>query len=320
MKFKLYLFSALFASVPLFASGSNDIKVPAEQTGTELPGNVANFDDSFIKKTLPLKDFNKISVENEIKIYYTNGSKYSVEFEGSESDFNALSFDVYGKTLVIGVSSGEDGGRSCIDDCSLYITAPNITEISNIGSLNFYAKDMKTDSLTIANKSTMNLNIDNLKTGPLRIVNSGSMEVGGLFNAGSFNLKNRAAYSSDADLNVSGDIVVDNIASDASSGNIVARNVVWNCRGTDECDIDVSADKFVLNIFGSGHISGQFKGNAVNIKCNGSAQVDMNVDCSNLTAKVNGSGNLVLSGTADKTDIGGNGISRVDTSRLNNFD
>lgn len=46
MRFKLYMFSVLFASVPLFASGSNDIKVPAEQTGTELPGNVADFDEA----------------------------------------------------------------------------------------------------------------------------------------------------------------------------------------------------------------------------------------------------------------------------------
>ena len=320
MKFKLYLFLAFIASIPLIACGCSNKNMAVENTGIKLHDNFKDSDSGIIKKTLPLKDFHGINVESSVGVYYTQGSEYKVVFEGSENAWKALCFDVQEQTLVVKSSKKphDDGNKSGL--YKLYVTAPDIDRLSCSGFFYFHAKSMKTGSLTVNNKGALNLDIENLKADSYNIVNKGFITNNGRFEVGKFDVQNYAAYSCRSDLKVLGDMNVSNKGSVYLCGSIEANKIFWNCRGADNCELAIKAKNVDFNISGSGVINGKFKGDGMSIKCNGAAKVNMDVDCLSVTASVNGSGNIALSGTADKIDIGGSGISRIDTSRLNNFE
>ena len=320
MKFKLYLFSAFFAAIPLIACGCSNKNVAVEKSDIKLYDDFIDSDSEIIKRTLPLKNFRGISVESSVGVYYTQGSEYKVVFEGSESAWKALSFDVHGETLVVKSSkkTRTDGNNSGLS--KLHITAPDIDRLYSSGFFYFHAKSLKTGSLTVSNNGSMNLEIDNLKADTYNVVNKGFMTNNGIFEVGKFEMQNYAAYSSKSAMKVLGDMNVSNGGSVYLSGGIDARNICWKSSGADNCELAVKAKNVDFGISGSGIINGKFKGDGMSIRCNGAAKVNMDVDCLSLTASVNGSGSIALSGTADKIDIGGGGFSRIDTSRLNNFE
>lgn len=320
MKFKLYLFSVLFAAIPLIACGCSNKNMAVENTGIKLHDNFKDFDSGIIRKILPLKDFHGINVASYAKVYYTQGSEYKVVFEGRESVWKGLSFDVHGGILVVGFSKDTCINSFNSSSCNLYITAPNIDQLHTSGFLTFYAKSLKTHILAVCNNGNMDLFIDKLKADSYSIINNGFMTNNGIFEVGRFEMQNFAAYSSKSDLKASEDMNLSNGGSVYINGGIDARNIYWKSSSADYCEMDINAENVDFNIAGSGVINGKFKGDGISIKCDGAAKVNMDVDCSSVTAGVNGSGSITLSGTADKTDIYGKGVSRVDTSRLNNFD
>lgn len=320
MKFKLYLFLAFIASIPLIACGCSNKNMAVENTGVKLHDNFKDSDSGIIKKTLPLKDFHGINVESSVGVYYTQGSEYKVVFEGSENAWKALCFDVQEQTLVVKSSKKphDDGNKSGL--YKLYVTAPDIDRLSCSGFFYFHAKSMKTGSLTVNNKGALNLDIENLKADSYNIVNKGFITNNGRFEVGKFDVQNYAAYSCRSDLKVLGDMNVNNNGSVDISGGIDARNIYWNSTAIDNCKVDIKAKNADFNISGSGQIDGKFNGDIISVECNGEAKINMGVDCRSVSACVNGEGSITLSGTADKTDIYGKGVSRVDTSRLNNFE
>lgn len=320
MKFKLYLFSALLAAMPLVTVGCSSKNVSDENTDIVSLGDFTNSDSKTIKKTLSLKNFHGINVVSAARVYYTQSSEYKVVFEGRSSDWNNLSFKVSDGILVVGYSKNNKWKNVGSLGCKLYITAPRIDRIACSGSFSFITKSLNTGNLTVSNSGALKLNIDYLKAGSCRISNSGALTNNGTVDAGSFDLSNSGAYKSNAQMNVSDDMSVSNNGSNKINGNIEARNLYWRCYGADNCEIGINAKNVDFYIDGSGKINGKFKGDGMSIRCNGAAKVNMDVDCLSVTASVNGVGKIALSGTADKIDIDGDGISRIDTSRLNNFE
>lgn len=71
MKFKLYLFLAFIASIPLIACGCSNKNMAVEKTGIKLHDNFKDSDSRIIKKTLPLKDFHGINVASYAQVYYS---------------------------------------------------------------------------------------------------------------------------------------------------------------------------------------------------------------------------------------------------------
>ena len=320
MKFKLYLFLAFIASIPLIACGCSNKNMAVENTGVKLHDNFKDSDSGIIKKTLPLKDFHGINVASYAQVYYTQGSEYKVVFEGRESVWKGLSFDVHGGILVVGFSKDTCINSFNSSSCNLYITAPNIDQLHTSGFLTFYAKSLKTHILAVCNNGNMDLFIDKLKADSYSIINNGFMTNNGIFEVDKFAMINYAEYKSKSDLKALYDMNLNNNGSVYISGGIDARNIYWNSTAIDNCKVDIKAKNADFNISGSGQIDGKFNGDIISVECNGEAKINMGVDCRSVSACVNGEGSITLSGTADKTDIYGKGVSRVDTSRLNNFD
>lgn len=136
MKFKLYLFLAFIASIPLIACGCSNKNMAVEKTGIKLHDNFKDSDSGIIKKTLPLKDFHGINVESSVGVYYTQGSEYKVVFEGSENAWKALCFDVQEQTLVVKSSKKphDDGKNPVCTSCMsrLLISTDSVAPVSSI--------------------------------------------------------------------------------------------------------------------------------------------------------------------------------------------
>lgn len=319
MKAKLYLFSALLAAMPLLSSGCSNKNVSDEKMDIMSFGDFCSSDSEIIKKTLSLKNFHGINVISAAQVYYKQGSEYKVVFEGRNCDWKNLDFKVSDGTLVVSHSKNSNWRRVGTLNCKLYITAPRIDRIVCSGSFSFRAESLKTKNLTVSNSGALRLYIDHLKVGTCNISNSGALKNNGTIDAGMFTLTNSGAYTSDARMNISGDMNVNNSGADNINSDIVARNVYWKCYGADNSIINFDAGRLYLTIDGSGKLNGKFKGDDMYVKCDGSAKIDFDVNCSSVTASVEGNGHITLSGTADKTDIGSSGISQIDTSRLNDF-
>lgn len=319
MKIKLYLFSALLAALPLLSSGCSNRNVSVENTDFESLNGYIDSDKGIIKRTLLLKNFHGIDANGVVEVYYTQGSKYKVEYEGRRGDFNKLKFYVKDGTLFVKDTSKKRTYSYNDEKCKLYITAPSITELTNLGSFVFYADKMNTSRMTIDNTGSMSIKVNSLKTGAYKMSSRGSISIAGKYNVESFDMDNSGACSCDVSLNVSGDVNVDNSGASKYNGSIVARNVNWNGRGADNCMANIKANTIEFIESGAGKVSGKFKGDNISVSCSGASKMDIDVNCNSVKANASGNGNITLSGMADHADVGTSGIAKIDTSRLNDF-
>lgn len=193
--------------------------------------------------------------------------------------------------------------------------------MNNSGALNMnFGNISSRQRIGIENTGSAKLEFTTMSCQTLKMKNSGSFDYNGAVRvSGDASLGNYGICTSKSDYEVGGNLSLTNSGSNKLEGKIKAKGVSCNVYGSDNDDLDISAESLNLKVSGILDMDLKYKGGDAELQCYGSGNVDMDLDCRSFKASNSGSANITLRGTSDQTDIKGRGISHIDASGLNRY-
>ncbi len=227
-------------------------------------------------------------------------------------------------TLTVSTDNVRCGSYSCSNSGQLEYSgslSAGSVDMNNSGLSKFKLGNISSrQGLSIENTGAGNLEFASMSCQTLKIQNSGSFEYNGAVNvSGDASLSNYGICTSKSDYEVGGDFALTNSGSNKLEGKLKAKGVSCDVYGSDNDNLDISAENLRLKVSGVLDMDLTYKGGDAELQCYGSGNVDMDLDCRSFKASNAGSANITLRGTADHTDIKGQGISHIDASGLNRF-
>lgn len=235
-----------------------------------------------ISKSVPVAEFDRISITSSITVRYTQSSKHKCTITGTRKDVDNIKVEVKGKQLRLTVKSSERkiagvtfNSAELIDDVVIDISSPQLHKVELIGSGDFIATTpISTTDLTFS------------------IAGSGDITLGRI-------------ATTDFDLNIagSGDIALQQLkttnltAKVAGSGDILIRKIASTC------------ERATLSVAGSGDIDANFD-DCRQLKCSiaGTGDITLSGKATNLTTSIVGIGDidksrLTVTGRHNRNDV-----------------
>ena len=158
-----------------------DAKLGKESVKEELKNalNISSDDASDkgkrVTETVSVKPFEKISVAGSFDVHYVQGETTSVKVEGPVKYLQQTVIANDGKTLRIKTKRGV---RRSMEDVNVYVTSPDLTQVSMAGSGEFDAEGMvDTDNLTLELAGSGEIDFKQLVCDNLNIQVAGSGDV-----------------------------------------------------------------------------------------------------------------------------------------------
>ena len=158
-----------------------DAKLGKESVKEELKNalnisqDVASDKGKRVTETVSVKPFEKISVAGSFDVHYVQGETTSVKVEGPVKYLQQTVVANDGKTLRIKTKRGV--WRS-MEDVNVYVTSPDLTQVSMAGSGEFDAEGMvDTDNLTLELAGSGEIDFKQLVCDNLNIQVAGSGDV-----------------------------------------------------------------------------------------------------------------------------------------------
>lgn len=208
-------------------------------------------------KEVHVQNFEKVLLLGSDKIVFTLGDKPSVRIHGIKQDVEAVIINQSGKTLEVSRKNTFNNGRGLKsllkeiwngtehEGVVVYVTSPDLTEVTLTGSGDFVAKGkIDTDNLKITLKGSGDMVFNDIICDKIDVTLTGS---------GDIDINNVESLSSDVQLRGSGDVEIKQF-------NVLKTSLSLYGSG----DIDVNCEKcgsVKASLVGSGDITitGQFK-------------------------------------------------------------
>lgn len=273
------------------------------------------------KRTYQLGHFCEITnLLCNLSVVYTQGTRCTVEAEGTPAALDAVDIKTDGGILSISNLHGTQPSR-LPGTVTLHITAPELKSVVNRSNMSFTSNSFTADNLNISNSGAMRIKANHATCKQLNIKNSGNMEAQGSFTAQRAQLSNEGACRFSADIMVSpnGNIYLSNSGNMKYTGKMAAYISYIEDSGAGHYSTDITAKH--VSITSSGNMTGDIKinGGKVNIECSGAMKANMALECENICVNSSGNSSLTLSGTADYIEFTGKGAANIDTKALNKF-
>lgn len=315
MKTRTLIAAMLVTLLPLTACGSHKTDLAEEETVTQ-----ATNEKNMIKRDLQLPRFHAISNDFSVKIYYTQGNKFQITYEGTQKLYEASRFYVKDNVLHIKLKKGEKQQDYSNQEIVLRITAPSIETIANDGCMSVYADNWKASDLMVKNDGAMRLHLSIIDGKSITIKNDGSLTFKeGKIKATDVSIKNDGSSTIFVPFEVKNQFSLHNDGASNLRSRIKAKTYTETCDGAATDSIQVAAEDMSVSIDGAGKVKGEFKGKNVAIHGDGSSKINLTVNCENLQINSDGCSNIKVRGTADHTTFKNEGVTKVDTSDLNRF-
>lgn len=192
MKLSQYLFPAVLAVLSLVACGTT-AKGMAEVEESVFSGKSVNgAGDGLVTRTLSLKGFHGLKLEDNVDVNYTQGDNYKVTVTGDDRLLAGASVKVEDGLLVVGWhrdgSAGTGGNAGRI---RLAVTAPSIDRIENNGICTFSTGRMSVRGyMDIRNSGKMIFRSEKLGCAVYNLYNSGVLQCEGDLSVRKFNMEN----------------------------------------------------------------------------------------------------------------------------------
>lgn len=317
MKTKIIIAAMLVSLLPLAACGSHKTDLAENESTTST---IQTTNENIIKRNLQLPHFHTVCNDFAVKVYYTQGSKFQVTFEGNQQLFDACKFYVKDNVLHVEHKKGYRHRDVSNQQITLRITAPTIKALTNDGAMEVYADNWKASDLKVKNDGAMRLNISIIDGESVNIDNDGALKfIEGKVKATNVSIKNDGASTISIPFEVRNLFAINNDGSSKLRSSIKAKTYTEKCDGSATDSIQVTAEDISVYIDGAGKVNGDFKGKNVTIHGDGSSEINLAVNCENLQINSDGSSNIKVKGTADNTSFKNEGVTRVDVSELNKF-
>jgi len=98
---------------------------------------------SSVKETRKVNSFSKISVSSGIDVYFTQSNTYKVEVEADSENIGKIITQTKGDVLVIKREEGSKWNKRKGVSLKVYVSAPDLYEISASGGSDFYSDEIK---------------------------------------------------------------------------------------------------------------------------------------------------------------------------------
>lgn len=143
-----------------------------------LLGCTAGVSATNVKETRKTSAFKKINVSGGIDVYFTQDNKQSIEVEAEAEIIGDIVVRVEGETLVVKQERKKGKFFRKNKVVNVYITAPELEDISVSGGSDFFSKEIKCkSSCDISLSGGADVNIDKLTVpGETRINSSGGAD------------------------------------------------------------------------------------------------------------------------------------------------
>ncbi|MBS4013921.1 MAG: DUF2807 domain-containing protein [Bacteroidetes bacterium] len=143
---------------------------------------------NLIEKTIDVNDFTNLNIAGNYKIYYTQDDSYAVKIIAEENIINLINVFVEEETLKTSSDS-----MIVSSNISIYVTAPNISNLILTAGSSFIAGFIATDEIKVTANGGVNLDINGtfsefnlfLNAGADAIIKGNSKRLSVLANAGS---------------------------------------------------------------------------------------------------------------------------------------
>ncbi len=219
MKFRILMLSVLIAGIFMASS------VNAEE------------------QTRDVSTFSAISLRVPGKLYLKQGNTQSVRIEAKESVIDDIITEVSGNKLIIRFPNKTIFQRSFNPGkIEIYVTVPDINELSVSGSGDIVAESLEARILELAISGSGNINIDDLDSKKVKASISGS---------GNINIED-GGEAEELSVSISG-------SGNCNTSGFEAENVTVNTSGSGNCNVNASGS-IKVRIAGSGSVF--YKGNA----------------------------------------------------------
>lgn len=183
------------------------------------------------------KNFSAIHFSISGDLYLTQGNSYSVKLEGNDSDLEKVITKVENGNLIVKTNNNTNLKNKVV----VYITLPEINEISVAGSGDVYAKkEIKAGNMEISLSGSGDILFNNLLVTDIEIsiAGSGDIEIAG-------------KAKEELEVNIAG-------SGDVAALNFEAKDVEINISGSGSAKV-YAIDNLETNIVGSGSV--RYKGN-----------------------------------------------------------
>lgn len=224
-------------------------------------------------KDLGLKDFNAINNSSALTVVYTQGKSFSVKLEERAALHSTVTLK--GKTLT--VKCPESNNNDDRVNTWLYITAPELLNISNSGVFNIKGENTSGNSLGVDNTGVCNLEIKKVDNGSLNIKNTGVITLNTAVNTGEATINNTGVMNADA---------------------------------------SIKGKKLNISNSGMGNMKFAYTGGDLMLYASGAGRIALDLDCSKVKASNFGTCSITLKGKAADIDTEANGLSDIDVSQL----
>lgn len=200
----------------------------------------------------------------------------------------------------------------------LYITAPKMNVIKNVGRTSFSASAFTADDMEIDNKGVLYVKVDRVKYSTFKIDNFGRFEISGSFSGGAMNYSNSGICCVKADFDVES-MSYTNSGRSELTGKVKTAKMKFSNSGIADDKLDVDAESMSIIVNGRSEGDVNFKGQSMDITCSGIMEMKFDVDCDCFTSSNSGRLTLDVSGRADNTQFTGTGVSEIKSEGLNKF-
>lgn len=243
--------------------------------------------DETFSKTCQIGYFSKVDITSFADVRFVQGKDVSMRIVGKKSLVDRVEYGLDGETLVIkhkpnnmrkgNFLFGDDG-----DDLTIYISSPDLTGVTLVGSGSFIMDgNLDTDAITAELRGSGDIVFKDVVCDNF---------VGNLRGSGDFNAQNINGRSVNLALFGSGDMSVKHVVAQTSDVSL---------RGSGDLAVALNkVDKSSVGLFGSGDMVVDF------------------ADCGHADCQLRGSGDIVLHGSLRSVSKSTTGSGDIDDHKL----
>lgn len=262
-------------------------------------------------------EFSKMDLTSYCRVHFVQGTTCRVRLEGDGKTLDNVRAAVSGGKLTIRtINTGYHKGKE--HEFEVFITAPEISEVSVSGIVTFEADKVESRSLLLDCTGLVTINIGTISAGTLSMVNSGQTSLKGKADANKIKIDNTGICQ----LELTADGTSLNFENGGQARvNLTYRGVDTRIENSGLCNLkaQITSGKLVMDNSGQGGMNFNFNEGDLSIENTGIGNIVGKLDCNSVSASNAGVGDVVLQGHADNVNIDSSGVSKVDTSKLNNY-
>ena len=283
--------------------------------------------------TTAINGVKTIKCNSKVTMHISRGQRATVRVVENGKLHSNVTFD--GKKLTVDGPSGRNNGYN-IDGSSikteLFVTLPQMTDVSNSGILNLDAKGMTASSdVEISNNGQAEIDLGTFSStsGAFTLKNHGVVTFSAeLINSGDVNITNNGVVKMDkgvairaknANISVPGVINVSGMKINADKCKLSCSGMVkgsafainsdettLSVTGAYSADTDVKGNTLTMSVSGIASGKMNFNGSDMKLSCSGQTSSAIKVKCNNLSLSGTGIIKSAVTGSARSATISGN--------------